>query len=241
MLHQMDWSKNEYKTRSFTSFNKLPLQPRLLVCFLILLHKIPRYLRVWLHHRTILLRLCAACLAQCVPGCDALEYDSGPIRRKRIAPDQIRPRIPPCNLRVPRYQLIRCRQTLGLARLKRRVRSTDAHGLLRARRQVRRQHVVQIRERVSNSRHLPIQYTNHPRLGLVKHHIVYLIVAVHKAAAILRLRLWVAEKGYHVVLVRDLADRNAGVLVFGGGLRLGNGVERVDLTVVEAGRFAVAF
>jgi hypothetical protein len=64
--------------------------------------------------------------------------------------------------------------------------------------------------------------------------IVDLVIAMYKGRAVFRLCLWVAEEGYHVVLMRYLSDWFPSLLVFGGSLRLGDCVEGCDLAVVEA-------
>lgn len=69
--------------------------------------------------------------------------------------------------------------------------------------------------------------------------VIDLVVAVDETGAISGLSRGVAEEGHHVVLVRDLAHGNRGLNVDGGGLRLRDGIEGVDLAVVEACGFAV--
>jgi hypothetical protein len=79
-----------------------------------------------------------------------------------------------------------------------------------------------------------LKNANHPRLCLVEDDVVDLVVAMHKRAPVLGLRLGVAEEGHHLVKVRDLADRLARVLILGLHLRVLDGVERLELSVVEA-------
>jgi hypothetical protein len=52
----------------------------------------------------------------------------------------------------------------------------------------------------------------------VEDHVVDLVVAVDESCAVLGLRSRVAEEGNHVVLMRDLANGNTGLGVFGGRL-----------------------
>ena len=68
----------------------------------------------------------------------------------------------------------------------------------------------------------------------MKDDVVNLIVAMDKSASILRLGLGITKEGHHVVEMRNLAHRLIGVLVPCLGLRVLNGVERLELTVVEA-------
>jgi len=75
----------------------------------------------------------------------------------------------------------------------------------------------------------------------VKDHIVNLVVSVHKAAPVLWLRLWVSEELHHFVVVWDFADRLFRINVNSTGLSSLNGLESVQLAVVEARRLAVAF
>jgi len=92
---------------------------------------------------------------------------------------------------------------------------------------------------VSDSAHLPVEDANDPRLGLVEDDIVDLVVSVYKRRAVLRLRLRIFEEPDHLVVVRDLADWLAGVLVFGLRLALGDGRKGLDLAIVEAALTAV--
>jgi len=73
----------------------------------------------------------------------------------------------------------------------------------------------------------------------VEDDVVDLVVAVDKGRAVLGLRLWVFEEGYHVVLVWYLAYWLPSLLVFGRTLRFRDGIEGCNLAVVEARVLAV--
>ena len=94
---------------------------------------------------------------------------------------------------------------------------------------------------MSDGAHLPVEDANDSGLGLVEDDIVDLVVSMHERRAILRLRLRVLEEPYHLVVVWDLADWLAGVLIFGLRLAFGDGRKGLKLAVVEASLTAVVF
>lgn len=106
---------------------------------------------------------------------------------------------------------------------------------------IRARQVAEIRKRVSDRGHLPVQNANDSRLGLVEDHVIDFVVAMHQGALIAGLRWLVGEEAHHVYEVRQFADWLFGIHVFGLGLRAGNCGERLDLPVVESGRFAKGF
>lgn len=103
---------------------------------------------------------------------------------------------------------------------------------------VRVEEVRQVRERVADGGHFPVENSDDARLGLVEDDVVNLVVAVDEAAAVARLAGRVAEEGDHVVVVRDLADGHPAIDILGLRLRFGNGGEGCKLPVEEACGFA---
>jgi hypothetical protein len=92
---------------------------------------------------------------------------------------------------------------------------------------------------VSDCTHFPVQDADYVRQRLVEYDVVDFVVAVDEGCAVFWLGRWVGEERYHFVLVRDLADWDARLFVFGGGLGVGDCVEGGDLAVVEARGLAV--
>ena len=72
----------------------------------------------------------------------------------------------------------------------------------------------------------------------MEHQIIDLVIAMHKRAPVLRLRLRIAEEADHLVEMRDLAHGLVRLDVYGLRLRLGDRVEGCELSVVEAGGLA---
>lgn len=99
--------------------------------------------------------------------------------------------------------------------------------------------VVDVGQRVADRAHFPVQDADDARFGLVEDEVVDLVVAVDEGALVGGLGGGVAEEGYHVVLVGDLAYGLAGFFVLCRGLCLRDGVEGCDLAVVEAAGLAV--
>ena len=68
---------------------------------------------------------------------------------------------------------------------------------------------------MSDRGHFPVQDADDSGLCFVENDVVDFVVAVDEGGAVSWLGRAVAEEGDHVVLVRDLADRLAGLFVFG--------------------------
>ena len=103
-----------------------------------LLHKPPRNLSIRLHSPRIVLRLRTACLPKRIPRCNALHDNRAPVRRKRIAPREIRSWVPARYVRVPLHKLLPCRQARRGAYLETLVCPSDGHGRLVRSSEVRR-------------------------------------------------------------------------------------------------------
>ena len=94
---------------------------------------------------------------------------------------------------------------------------------------------------MSHRRHFPVQNTNNTRLRLVENHIVDLVVAVDKGSSVFGLQLRVREELDHLIIVRDLAHGDVGLLIASCRLRVLDSGEGLELAVVEAGRLAEGF
>lgn len=204
-----------------------------------LLHQFPSNLGVRVHHLTLLVGLGATGLAKGIPSGNALQDDGKPIGTESVSPGKVWAGIPAGDLRVPGNELIAGGQAGRSAWLEALVGAPNGHGLCARSGDEGRQDIVQVGERVANGAHFPVENANDARLRLVEDDIVNLVVAVDERGAVLGLCLCVAEKGHHVVLVRDLAYGFASLLVLGRGLRLRYRVEGGDLAIVEARRLAV--
>lgn len=199
----------------------------------------PRNLGIGLGHLAVLLGLSTAGLAESIPGGNALHDNGKPVGGKGVAPGKVGRGIPAGDFRVPSNQLVAGGQARGGAWLEALVSAANRHCSFVGGGDIGSEDVGQVRQRMANSAHFPVQDANDAGLRLVENDIVDFVVAVHKRGAVLRLRLGVGEKRYHGVLVRDLADGLPRLLVLGCRLRLRYRVEGGDLAAVEARVLAV--
>lgn len=93
--------------------------------------------------------------------------------------------------------------------------------------------VREVRQRVADGAHLPVQEPDDAGLGPVEDHVVELVVAVHEGRAVARLQGLVGEEAQHGLEVRDLAHGLPRVDVDDAGLRRADLPPRRELAVVE--------
>lgn len=167
-------------------------------------HQPPSQLPIRPHHTPILSRALTARLPQRIPSRNALSDDARAQRRKGIRPGQVRSGIPADGIGVPLQTQLSGRETTAAAHNGLNGEAMRRHDM-GAEEQVR-----QVRERVADGGHLPVENANHARLRDVVDQVVDLVVAVDQAGAVGRLSAPVLEEGDEGVEVRDRADGDAG-------------------------------
>lgn len=105
----------------------------------------------------------------------------------------------------------------------------------------RHEKIPEVRQRVADRAHLPVQDPEDAGIRLVEDHVVDLIVAVDQCRAMPWLEILVREEMQYLIEVRDLAYGLLGLDV--DGLRLGGAylLPRRQLAVVEPVAFAEGF
>lgn len=196
------------------------------------LDALPRFQRKRSHVLGVFARPRAARLSQRIPGCDPLHDDRAAEGEEGVSPRDLRQRVPSRHLGVPPQALVARRQP------RRGSRPESLRLVLTAADIVRAGEVADVRQRMPDGGHLPVQDADDPRLRPVEDHVVDLVVAVHKRAPVARLRRLVGEEAHHVLEVRQLPDWFLGVDIHRLRLRLGDGGEGRDLPVVEPRRLA---
>ena len=144
-------------------------------------------------------------LSQRMPGLDPLHDDRTPPLEEGIPPDDVRHGVPAGHLAIQPQTVVPRRQARRHARLEVRDR------VICPVEEVRTGQVADVRQRMPDGRHLPVQNANDARLRLVEHHVVDLVVAVNQCASVLRLCCLVGEEPHHL---HEMWQLTHGLLAF---------------------------
>lgn len=200
----------------------------LLRVFLHLLDTFPRYQRKRFGSLGIFASMGTTGLTCSKPGGNPLHDHRSTEGKECITPRNILGRVVPRHFVVPAQTVFARWQAGRSARLER------VGLVLVTLHNPRTGEIAQVRQRMTNSGHLPIQNSNHPRLGSMEDQIVNLEIAVHEGSPVAGLRRLVREESHHVVEMRQFANRLLGIGVGDLRLRLGDGCEGCDLPIEES-------